>query len=614
MKRLGFTLYCGAMITVFVLLWVKSESFLVMPASYAGPALDLKNITYQIGKDEPVPITLPAKIEGLKPYTPVTVRATVGATNNDSLRVETIYTKLHLYADDELIYECGMPGTYPEFLIDPPTIITMVALPDSDTPQELRFEYYSPSVRTTMDLPHLEYGEEAFILSDQFHKYSVSLIFSLFFFILGVVMVTAAFFYSRKTPDAAIFIQLGIFSLSVGSWSFGECPYSAFLFPHPGTLYLMSYCGLFLLMPPFLRFLELTLKTSHVIWFQTIRYILSVIIFTAFVLQLTGQASLAQNIFTYEIVISVVLVVVLIIAFIELTYYKNPSARRFITPMIIVSAAAYLSFVNYEYRFVDSIILIFQIGAFIFLLQLAVVAAQFIRDAYVTISEKAATELRLQNMNSQVIVQREQYERLVGNSEKVKAMRHDLRHQLTVIRSLNEACDTDGIRKYIDELVVGLPRTVTETYCENYAVNAVAAYYIAIAEKEGVRVDAKLDIPKNTGRVLAVDLCVIVGNLLENAIEALHRMEEPDKYIRARARIVGNALSIIIENNFDGISRKQHGTYLSRKAEGGRRSADGWRHEGIGLSSVRTVCERYGGLLQIESEDNTWRVSALLNI
>jgi sensor histidine kinase regulating citrate/malate metabolism len=100
---------------------------------------------------------------------------------------------------------------------------------------------------------------------------------------------------------------------------------------------------------------------------------------------------------------------------------------------------------------------------------------------------------------------------------------------------------------------------------------------------------------------------VIVGNLLENAVDALRDVDPDRRYLTARAGIINGMLSIIVENRFDGTYHKKNGRYISRKITGNRR-------EGIGLSSVKAICERHGGFVRIEPECDIWRVSALVEL
>ncbi|MDR0818171.1 MAG: 7TM-DISM domain-containing protein, partial [Oscillospiraceae bacterium] len=473
-RHLPAIIYLAGLIALLILIAIFSLPLKVETQSFTAGVKKAINITYRIGEGELIPAVVPSEISDLKPRTPVTVYTSIEPTNNDSLRIETIYTSLNLYADDTLIYSCGQPGSYPKFLIDPPTIITIIPLPDSVARQELRFEYISPEERSAISLPKLVYGEASALLAAEFREYGISVLLAMFFLLIGIVMSGTACVLSRKLPSASIFIYLGLFALTIGVWAFGECPFTAFLFPYPALLYMMSYCGLFLFAPPFLRFLELALKPTRVFVFYVMRYFLSVLILIAFFLQIIGKVSLAHNLYLYNIIIPVMLLTVLGLAIREIVRFKNYTAKRFVLPTIVIIAFALLAILNYEIRFIESIILIFQIGAFIFFLQLATIGVRYVQEASRAISEKTILEIKIEDMNRQIDAQRKQYERLATNSEQVKAMRHDLRHQFTAFISYCESGDLEGLKQYLDKLADGLPLTITDSYCENYAWNAGA--------------------------------------------------------------------------------------------------------------------------------------------
>jgi sensor histidine kinase regulating citrate/malate metabolism len=192
-------------------------------------------------------------------------------------------------------------------------------------------------------------------------------------------------------------------------------------------------------------------------------------------------------------------------------------------------------------------------------------------------------------------------------ADTVKFMRHDMRHHLTLMGELALE-DAAKLQEYIRGLSEKLDVAEGKRYCTNYAVNAITTHYLGVAEKEGVAVDAQLGIPEDTGRVPAMDLCVIMGNLLENAVEACRRVERGEKFIQARGRIIGDGLSIVVTNSFDGVWREKNDVYLSRKAD------EGEPCEGVGLSSVKAVSEKYRGLIQYEITGGVWKSSVLVHI
>ena len=211
-------------------------------------------------------------------------------------------------------------------------------------------------------------------------------------------------------------------------------------------------------------------------------------------------------------------------------------------------------------------------------------------------------------MERQLVLQREQYTRFAKKEEADKRARHDARHHLAVMMDYNQAGEREKLGAYLSELAGAVPLRNEEIYCDNFAVNAVAAHYLGQAKSEGIAIDAKLVIPEATGSVPAMDLCVVIGNLFENALDACRREKGGSAFIRVRSRVDGDALSIVVENSFDGQWRESNGSYLSQKY-----GSDVPR-EGVGLSSVHAVCEKHGGLMRIDNTGNVWKASALVEM
>jgi len=209
-----------------------------------------------------------------------------------------------------------------------------------------------------------------------------------------------------------------------------------------------------------------------------------------------------------------------------------------------------------------------------------------------------------QEMEILLDVQREQYERITQNIEQTKAAQHDMRHQLAAIRRMT---GEEIVKNYVAGLLGAMPEVPGGIYCENYAVNAVFTHYLASAG-EGIKVDARLNIPAKAGRVSDMDLCVIMGNLMENALEACTRTRG-EGFIRIRAGVDGDYLSIIVENSFDGDWDEQNGVYFSRKRCGSKT-----KRRGLGLLSVKAVCAKYDGIFKAEAVGNVWHSSALADM
>jgi len=184
----------------------------------------------------------------------------------------------------------------------------------------------------------------------------------------------------------------------------------------------------------------------------------------------------------------------------------------------------------------------------------------------------------------------------------VRKARHDLRHHLSAIQAFIDTGETDRLAEYIDEYKATLPDESVITYCENYAINSVLQYYHSMAKNEGIKVSVHMELPERLS-IRDSDLCIIFGNCVENALEACRRFEG-DRFINVKSMIVGDMLTIIIDNSFDGDLKKKGDGYISRK--------DG--SLGIGVSSVKTVIRKHNGEARFEAKNNVFHASLMVRI
>lgn len=214
----------------------------------------------------------------------------------------------------------------------------------------------------------------------------------------------------------------------------------------------------------------------------------------------------------------------------------------------------------------------------------------------------AIRERQLRDLSKSIELQHRQYTELSRQLEQTREFRHDLRHHMAALRGYAQSGDTHALLAYLDDMVV-LKLDAPMRFCGNGAVDALAQQYLGRARAEGVEVDAVLEVGEDTG-ISAPDLCVVFGNCLENAVEAALRARPGNRSIRIRALETQGWLSIVQENGCPtGSLRKTELGYLSSKAEG---------RVGIGLVSVLTVAEKYGGTAQYQMEGERFRTSVIL--
>lgn len=199
-------------------------------------------------------------------------------------------------------------------------------------------------------------------------------------------------------------------------------------------------------------------------------------------------------------------------------------------------------------------------------------------------------------------MQEQQYKKLLLNIEKTARLRHDWRHHLLSINGFLEMGSIAELQLYLKEL---LPEYLAEgesQICQKQVVNVILQHYAAIAKEEGVEMDMKVNIPETTA-VQDTDLCIIFGNLVENAVEACKMQKEGEKSIEIKALMKGKQLIITIKNTYQEKVLVSGEAFCSTKHEGA----------GIGLSSVKEVVEKKHGIIKIEFDGKIFSVNILLN-
>ena len=168
--------------------------------------------------------------------------------------------------------------------------------------------------------------------------------------------------------------------------------------------------------------------------------------------------------------------------------------------------------------------------------------------------------------------------------------RHDFRHNILTLAELYNEGKTDEIGKYLNQYVDSLPKNEYVIFCGNTALNALLNYYVHVTSLNEIDFKLHISIPEHLP-VSDVDLCSMVGNIMENAVIACQSVEEKtiELTILSEKRM---QLYIVVVNSFNGGARQRDGRYVSTKADG----------SGVGLASVAATAENYGGVAQFSHE------------
>ena len=240
------------------------------------------------------------------------------------------------------------------------------------------------------------------------------------------------------------------------------------------------------------------------------------------------------------------------------------------------------------------------------LLACVLVICYVLLQAIDSLQKQIALEQRLTFERELLEMQMEEEEKrsllLMETAQQTRQMRHDLRHHLRLIQAM-AGDENPNLTAYLSELIRDIPAAVRD-YCENQAVNAIVSHYAALCREQGIQTDIRLSVPTRTEQTTDPELCVIFGNLIENALEACGRMTEGKKFIHLGSRVDMGLLTIIMDNSFHGQFKQEHGKYLSSKRD----------DFGVGLSSIQAVARKRGGDARFETDGNVFHSSVYMQI
>lgn len=189
--------------------------------------------------------------------------------------------------------------------------------------------------------------------------------------------------------------------------------------------------------------------------------------------------------------------------------------------------------------------------------------------------------------------------------QEIRVKRHDLKHQMLKLLTLlqkGEYGKLESDMKQMAELESLNGLLVVNT--QNSIIDSFVNNQYAVAKEKGIDFRVKIDVPAELP-FAGEDLCVILGNALDNAIEACERGQVSKPWISIKLIYDGANLLMTLENSFDGTIRKnKKGMQISRKANS--------QQHGIGTYSIQRVVQKYHGYYHVEVMEKEYHLEIIL--
>lgn len=195
-----------------------------------------------------------------------------------------------------------------------------------------------------------------------------------------------------------------------------------------------------------------------------------------------------------------------------------------------------------------------------------------------------------------------QHENLQQRINEARQAKHDVRHHTHLIREYLRSGKLQELETYLDQYSESLPDTQSIVYCAHYETNTLLGYFMQQAQQHGIQMDIFVQFPEVI-RLPETTLSVLLGNLLENAIDACKEVTAGERKITVRGRTSGGFIFLEISNNYSGALKKSKaGEYFTTKKNG----------QGLGLNSVTHLVDYHNGMIEVDTTENVFRVSVML--
>lgn len=184
-----------------------------------------------------------------------------------------------------------------------------------------------------------------------------------------------------------------------------------------------------------------------------------------------------------------------------------------------------------------------------------------------------------------------QYEEIREIYLNMRSWRHDYHNHLQVMKAQMAAGQMKEMKQYLDELEQSLDSVDTYVKSGNLMVDAILNSKLTLAEQKKIRVNCKVILPEILS-VEDVDLCVMLGNLLDNALEACDVLPQEQRFLRVYMVVNRSQLYISIQNSAKEELDFNERHYISRKRG----------NHGLGMKRVKALTDKYEGYLTLANE------------
>ncbi|MCL6658789.1 MULTISPECIES: GHKL domain-containing protein [Paenibacillus] len=225
----------------------------------------------------------------------------------------------------------------------------------------------------------------------------------------------------------------------------------------------------------------------------------------------------------------------------------------------------------------------------------SVLGSLFLNVFIVYVFDNMVEKVQLAHENTQLQRQMDyqdaNYEKTVHSFKNIKSIIHDINQQFLYIDECIQRNELAAAGDHIKSTLNTIEGAYQRVNSGNLVIDALVTNTLAMGQANGIKIDTKIQLHSQHIQIDRYDLCVVLGNMLDNAIEASKKVRQAeDRYILIAIHSTSSALVIQIMNHVEQ-------PIVDLKSE-----KPNPEYHGIGLTNISRMCEKYGGHMSIEHQ------------
>jgi signal transduction histidine kinase len=213
--------------------------------------------------------------------------------------------------------------------------------------------------------------------------------------------------------------------------------------------------------------------------------------------------------------------------------------------------------------------------------------------------EERYEKLRLFQQNSYY---QKQFELIKTSLKSTRSFKHDLNNHLAVLKLLVEKNEHNEAMKHIEQMTDAIVTANEYAQSGNIIIDSILNFKLQEAVQHGISISLELNIPEQL-YITSYDMSVILGNLLDNAINACSKLEK-DKRLDIKIKYKRGRLITKITNTYNG--------NLNYSGDNLITSYEDKENHGMGFKNIKSVLDKYNGEMEIEHTENVFTVVLLM--